>query len=393
MIQTESRVRNYSIRNILLSMLFVFPFLQPDVVNFYPSIHKYFVLFSILNLIVLLIVYVHQKKLSIYFIALLIWRSYIFFDTIIQLRKIDFSSLYRTVFILGISLIIELGFRKAPLDTLCGIYIITMFISLLNLVSCLKGGVLFNNGVPYFVYGLRTRFTDSAIPLIVISMLISWIRKGRLFSMLSILTISVVGFQLFYEWVATGIFVLALIILLCVIGSLNRIKFYPKITFLIGISTLIAVTFFRIQNYFKFIIVDVLHKSLDLHGRTAIWDSAMSFIKQKAIFGYGEEQMGRFIKVWWSPTPVPAHNMLLQVLHDGGIVSAILLFAILLYAVNRVSKVNLEMNVSNLLVVTMLAMCFSILTEISFYYVYFYILPALCANSGKIYKGETCLGR
>lgn len=371
---------NGSLKNRLLIIFLVIPFLQPNFLNFYSSIHNIFSIWQILNLMILVILYLLQSKVSVYFLLIFAWRLYVFIVSIIQQHSIDFTSLSRTAMILGISLIIELGFRESPLDTLWGIYIVAIVISLGNLVSCLKGGVLIHLGTPYYVYGLRTRFTDSLIPLIVISMLISWIKKKEVFSFLSVFTIIVTGFQLVYEWVATGIFVLVLIVTLVLLGKLWQFRLYPKTTFLGGIIALIAIIFFRIQNAFSFIIVDLLHKSLDFNGRITIWDSAIEIIKLNPILGVGEKGNGGFVNVWWSQSLAPAHDTLLQLLHDGGIISALLLFMVYLYAVNQLVNRNLDTNVSNLLIVAVLATCFAILTELTYYYAYFYILPAMCAN-------------
>ena len=373
-----------SLKNRLLIIFLILPFLQPNFLNFISPVHNFFIIWQVFNLMMLMIFYLSRNKISLYFLLLFIWRLYIFLVSTIQQHSIDFSSLSRTVMIFGISLIIELGFRRSPLDTLWGIYIVAIIISLWNLVSCLKGGMLIHLGTPYYVYGLRTRFTDSTIPLIIISMLISWLKSRRLFSSLSIFTIMVVGFQLVYEWVATGIFVLVLIVLLVLLETLGKFRLLPKTTFLSGIIVLISIVFFRIQNTFSFIIVDLLHKSLDFHGRITIWDSAIQIIKLNPIFGFGEKNNGGFVNIWWSQELAPAHDTLLQLLHDGGIISAFLLFIIYLYAVNQIANKDVERSIANLLSVAVLATCFAILTELTYYYAYFYILPAICANVYKL---------
>lgn len=380
----DQKRSNGALKNRLITIFLILPFLQPNFLNFYSSIHKFFVVWQVLNLMILIILYLSQQKISLYFLLVVVWRLYVFVVSVSQQHSIDFSSLLRTVMIFGISLIIELGFRRSPLDTLWGIYIVAIAISLWNLVSCLKGGILIHFDTTYYVYGLRTRFTDSTIPLVVVSMLISWIKKKEIFSLLSIFTIILVGFQLIYEWVATGIFVLVLIILLVLAEMFWKSRLYPKTTFVSGLIVLISVVFFRIQNIFSFIIVDLLHKSLDFHGRISIWDSAIEIIKLKPILGFGERNNGGFVSVWWARELAPAHDTLLQLLHDGGIISAILLLIVYLYAVNQLANKSLESNISNLLSVAVLATCFAILTELTYYYAYFYILPAICANAYQL---------
>ncbi|WP_230083883.1 O-antigen ligase family protein [Companilactobacillus futsaii] len=376
--------KHVNFKNRILTFFFVFPFLQPDVLNFVSNVHRFFVVWQVINLVALLVLYLFEKRLSVFFLMMILWRFYIFLLSYFKQGTIGTTSLNRTVFIFGIVLVIEIGFRKNALDTLWGIYLVAILISILNLLSCLKGGVLIHNNVEYFVYGLRTRFTDSAIPLTVLAMLISWLKNKRIFSGISIFTIILVGFQLVYEWVATGIFALILIVSFCLLGSIFKFKLFPKTTFLAGLAFVILVVFYRIQNYFSFIIVDLLHKTLDFHGRIPIWDIAIDSFKSSPVFGFGENQTGRFIKVWWSETLAPAHDMILQVLHDGGLISAMALFVIYMYAVSRLAKYNVDIEIKNILTIAVLATCFAILTEITSYYSYFYILPAICANIEKI---------
>lgn len=377
-----SIISKIALKNRILIAFLILPFLEPEIFNFFTKIHMFFLVWECFNLLILIIMFLYKKKASIYVVLILMWRFYLMFITYFENGSLSRAVISRTIFIIGITLVIQIGMNSYPMDTLWGIYFVMICLSIINLISCFKGGILQSNGSPYFLFGLRTRFTDSAIPVTVISLIISWITKKKIFSSITVFTLFVVGLQLLNQWVATGIFVLFILIFLIYFATIGHYRLPPKTSLSAGILFLISIVFFRIQNYFSFIIVNLLHKSLDFHGRIDIWNNAILIIKEKLVTGVGEVGDGGFIPVWWSYKLAPAHDMILQLLHDGGLISSVLLFLIFIYAVNRINK--LDSVVSNILVAGIIATCLAVLTEVTYYYSYFYILPALCVYSSQL---------
>ncbi|TGD22750.1 hypothetical protein EGT49_08190 [Companilactobacillus suantsaicola] len=376
-----------TLKNRLFVALMILPFLEPEIFNFYPKIHIAFFAFEFLNMLLLLIMFLYKKQFSVYLFLIIIWRIYLMVVTYISSGYLSNAVISRTVMIIGIVLVIDIGFSRSYVDTLWGIYLIMITLSIINLITCIMGGLIQRNGIPYYLFGLRTRFTDSAIPIMIVSILISWISKKKLFSFISYFSLVVVGLQLINQWVATGIFVIVALVAFILIGKNYNFR-YPAITStLLSFFFLVSVVFFRIQNYFSFIIENILNKSLDLHGRIDIWNDAISIISLRKWFGYGEIGDGGFIPVWWSYKLAPAHDMLLQVLHDGGLISCVILLIILMYAVNQTKHSNVI--IANILVSGMIALIISVLTEITYYYSYFYIVPVLCAYSVYIKSSKS----
>ena len=94
---------------------------------------------------------------------------------------------------------------------------------------------------------------------------------------------------------------------------------------------------FNIQNYFAGIIENVFRKELTLSGRTYIWQSAISVIKSH--FWIGKGDAARFGYAGWcfiNGRAYAAHNQLLQIFVNGGLVS---LIAILLVELNVVVSI------------------------------------------------------
>lgn len=81
---------------------------------------------------------------------------------------------------------------------------------------------------------------------------------------------------------------------------------------------------------------DLFGKDSTLTSRSAIWSEAIEMIKERPLLGHGRgsriiyrNSMG----VYFSATE--AHNFILEVLFDGGLVAFVLMLALLFYIVNR----------------------------------------------------------
>ncbi|MGJ5645179.1 O-antigen ligase family protein [Latilactobacillus curvatus] len=359
------------------------PFFEPQVFSFIPTLNMFFTVWQIVIFVCVFLFYLLRQKYSSYILAILLWRSYIFINTFAKIHTINSTSMKRTILIIGVSMLIEIGLNNNVLDTLETIFFILIVISILNLFTCRPGGLMMYEGTEYFLLGLRTRFTDSAIPLVLLAFLISWIKHKKVITRLTIFTIVIVLSQLVLEWVATGIFVIILLTVLIILFESKVISF-PVWGSLFGVIILnISIVFFQIQAYFSFIIEGLLKKSLTFNGRTLIWNSAIQTISQHPILGFGEVDSGGFVSVYWSDRLAPAHNMILQVIHDGGIVSSFLLLFCFMLVAKKLAKYRGNMIV-NIFAIGILVTGLAILTEVSSYYVHFYILPILGANIATI---------
>lgn len=104
----------------------------------------------------------------------------------------------------------------------------------------------------------------------------------------------------------------------------------------------LGIVFFNIQYYFRYIIVDLLHKDITFTHRTLIWHIVLEKIKNKLYFGYGIPESHSIFKVIYpfgngTRTGIfSAHNQILQDLYEGGIV----LFALfcLIYIISTISR-------------------------------------------------------
>lgn len=119
------------------------------------------------------------------------------------------------------------------------------------------------------------------------------------------------------------IFVLG-VILFFLFGQKIHLSF--NLLFLFYILVNIGIIFFNMQTMFSFIIVNVLSKDLSLTGRTDLWKAAFSAIADHFLIGHGTMEGGRMLSIHWMNGLHSAHNLILEVLNQGGILGLGLYF-------------------------------------------------------------------
>ena len=106
---------------------------------------------------------------------------------------------------------------------------------------------------------------------------------------------------------------------------------------LASLGTFLFIVIFRLQEFFAFIIENLLGKSLTLTGRTGAWDWAMYWIRVKPIFGSGYETNEVITSKLHDTAATHCHNMFLDITYRGGFV-ALIIFILILYFCGKAEK-------------------------------------------------------
>ncbi len=127
---------------------------------------------------------------------------------------------------------------------------------------------------------------------------------------------------------------------------------------------------------------------IDFNGRSFIWVELINNIKNHIIFGYGIE--GIKIKVFWSAwTNVNgfnyAHNQIIQNLIDGGIISLLLFWKMIINCTKNIKKINNKNAIFLFNITLLIFLIIMVVESVSLYY-YFYIFLAFAFNSDFIIK-------
>lgn len=159
------------------------------------------------------------------------------------------------------------------------------------------------------------------------------------------------------------------IISIALLFGLNYFNFLKKVTtpfnIFIGYSFFfIGVVIFQIQNYFKFLIVNILHKDITFTYRTIIWKKALEEIKKSPLLGHGLHQDINYfqVKLFYSGREFlhnfSAHNQIIQHLYEVGILTTLVLIFIYFFCCFRKNKAKNFTYIFNTIIVIFMT-CFA----------------------------------
>lgn len=161
-----------------------------------------------------------------------------------------------------------------------------------------------------------------------------------------------------------------------------------------GMILNLSVLFLRIQDYFSWLLVDLLNEDLSLNKRTYIWDDVLRQCREKLWLGHGIiGENRRTVQVnivdpdagMNLVSPIQVHNQLLSILYFNGVIGLGVFFAMLLTAGARM-KACRNKRVVILLVFGMTAITLAGIAELSCENFGFYALlmsVALCDYSNE----------
>lgn len=312
------------------------------------------------------------------------------FSTLINKLTPIYWALYALNFV-AIVILTEKAMRENPKSCLFIICVVFFAFLFINLCLNLIGFKLSVEGSGYHFLGIRTRITDSVIPLLCAYVLYrqyflpKWTYKCI---MSDICVFSLVIVSAFKFKVATAVFGIALFFVLYFVLSLRVMnKLINNRLFLLFIAIIVVgVIVFRIQEKLGFIFSMVFDKDTTMSYRTEIWDSAFVVFRESIksiIFGHGISIRGEWVP--FGARMFQAHDQYLQMLLDGGIVGFLSFIAYIFSAMHvgfsyRNTKAGI---ISFCSIITIIIIS---ITEIYFYYPHFYLVIAMLSGIEYLIK-------
>ncbi|MDO4243411.1 MAG: O-antigen ligase family protein [Actinomyces sp.] len=240
---------------------------------------------------------------------------------------------------------------------------------------------------PSYLLGIRTRVTDCIFPAVLVSLLHDS-TSARRWGWRTVLAISTGVLQIVTLQVATayvGLVVGALVYVVVLARPRAGGPLSMRGVTVLGVVISLLVVVLRVQTAFASAIHVLLGKSVNLTGRTDIWDTAFPILGRSPLLGYGiNDSFGAFVPgaagLLWQ-----AHNQYLQIIHDGGLLALGLFLALLMAAGRRADASACSPWARAALVSVYAAMSVMAVSEI---YVYnmglFFLIPFLASRAGEL---------
>lgn len=181
-----------------------------------------------------------------------------------------------------------------------------------------------NNFITYILPGLAVTIANS-------------FRKKQKIDTKSIVLLIISLLTIYKVWSATSVFIITLLVIMMILCKNNKILKKIKLNKMIIFSIIIffAIVIFRLQNVFSFLIEDILKKDLTFTGRTQIWNCYIELIIERPFLGYGFMDFKENIALTGAGH---AHNLILNILFQGGITALLFFSLFLIHAVNKLCK-------------------------------------------------------
>lgn len=200
----------------------------------------------------------------------------------------------------------------------------------------------------YFIGG-KNRFSIILIPLCLI-MLLSDMRKYGRIRTFTLINWGIALFSIFLAGSSTGAVVAIMgLVLWLFLKNISTGKLSTIPIFLIIIMFYIILIFFSstlLESSFWIKLTGLLGKRSDLTDRTIVWKQLLNMLTSNMnnlLFGLGIDNKISFINSWHiHATLTEAHNMLLEIIMDGGIIGLILYIISFVNAIKFLSFRNIQ---------------------------------------------------
>jgi len=400
MILSRKRILNSCIFLVAMVCIFLYPkffdYARSDVYASIRLIFRYLP-YTLFPAIIILCWNGNKEAHKLYYLVIAFRASFLFSDMINGIDQVTFSLWIRcTMWILVAVVLFCTAIHYNPLRTLkltraiCNIMLVVNIIceflfprglARIEMLNYEYNVISWSDNVGFIDVG--NRLSLFIILTFFVNMLYQYKVRGKIENYFFVVLI---GVNTLLAQSASGF--CALIVLLLYL-FFAQVKSFNKLIngyWIFGVYALVSSIFVVFQRFgiMQFFITNILGRSMNLSNRTTIWAYYISEIIRRPIVGYGTMESGGLFR--WNGQTWYAHNQILDILIQGGIV-ALIVVIVLIVLVKRHNRKN-EVIVSGLFSICLLAylvvgMAEHFLVNLN---VCFYIFLAIAYSSNKIFE-------
>ncbi|MFA9464614.1 MAG: O-antigen ligase family protein [Velocimicrobium sp.] len=339
-ITTEKKISKEQI--VIFFMLF--PLLKPESVDYtFSGIGMLFNVGSVISAIIIIFLYLLKRKWP----SKMVWLIGLIQVWVVLTTYLNQGEMRRSIIVMlstiSIVLIIDL-YSYRPGALIRALFMNFEWLIYGNLLSILMyyPNGLYSHGVHgeftcYFL-GFKNSFFIYCLVAICVACFNMLLRRQFIRSLILIVASYLC---VLIAWSATSITALTItvgiIMYLLIVPNTKLFEYITfRVLFVVSIVINLLVSVFNIIGNFAIVsnfIVNILHKTTNLSGRTVIWGMAATMISKKLMIGYG---IGEHIT--WAGYDWYGHNQYFQLLLEGGIPCLTLFLLIILIIARQMEK-------------------------------------------------------
>lgn len=302
---------------------------------------KYFfyLRYAFIFYLIVVIISRHKRPSSILILTILIF-AIIILETYLNHGELSsaLKSLSRPTLI---CLFIETYWQKKDKFFIVWVYVLYFLIVIDGISMILFPQGMFSSSLydlNWFL-GYKTGRYEYSMPLCILVGYLSYKKKNK-YGAIFFITIIITGVELLYSQ-ATGAFVSILFIgIICLLENVRRLfssnektlyKIFNGKNVIIGYAVVtIAVFFIEQIPIVQYIVENIFNKDATLTTRTFIWAKCFGYIQTHPFMGGGYLSFKQFVLITGNEFAGSAHNLVLRIMVNAGIVGLILYVFIIL---------------------------------------------------------------
>lgn len=312
-------------RNDVVTLFFVFltvPYLQPVYLERFIFINRLLDIWKVLSFIIILFVIFNKVKHVTWIAAMIcISRIYLVIVTLVQAGDV-YACLRDSFLIISITLLYDFAikmdknaFLKSQFYCL-SIVILINFITILLYPYGMENSAALVNSRVWFL-GFYNSYTQYFIPALLFGYLLRLTTERRI--IIYVMT-AVMYMSTFRIWAAGSVLSLAIMGIVYLFLKHENIVLNYYSYWIIQVVFYFVVVVKKSYQYFLWLIDGVLGRYVSLLSRIYVWDVTRGMIRQHIWFGHGVRADAVRIQEYGIATWARyAHNLLLEILYQGGL--------------------------------------------------------------------------
>lgn len=350
----------------LLLVFLTLPHMKPAYLAQFPAVDLIIDILRGASFLAIVFWYVIKRKsVSLVIVLVAVWQTFLVYSTLMHKGEV-YNCLVTAFSILSVMLLYDVAYnyrKETFLSAQLFCFELIIYINLMTeliypdgLYSWGNGLVSYNNNWFLGLYNTHTRYYFPAL-------LFAWLykeatgKKIRAYAILAAIWVASIRVWSGGTILSLGIMVVAYVFLANQTRIFNYYNYWA-----LHILFFVFVIMLKLQNYFIWLLDDVLGKWGSLISRMNLWDSVIRLIQKSPIIGHGiVDDVTRSLEsgVIFGGH---AHNMLLELLYQGGIINLILWGAIVIVAGRKLYKYR-DSNESKIIATAFLGWCVHTLVE------------------------------
>lgn len=362
------------LRNRWITVFIIFPYLNIflfDLSYIQPLVYLWQYLAVIIALIILPTQIKKYTMLVMLFFGAIITSSLINGGTLSPGLLFNLGSIF--------SLIIYVSYcLEKPKEITYGLFYLLSTLIILNLIISIFMIISGNLDNQVFFLGRRNHIAFTIILYFLVSNQFNLLSQGKHKILVTVLNICAI-FSLIIAGSSTGLVISALLIIFYLVPFKK-----PKLGlyFFVFLVSFYSIVIIRIQeSKLAFFVQEYLNRGVTFTGRTYVWDFVIEELKDSLIFGVGR---GSNVIGEYFHTINEAHNGLLAIALDSGIIGLSIFFILILYLSYKLSKCKHDFSSVTSFAVFLFLICS--LTENTFLLEEFWIVITFAFNIHNIIK-------